>query len=130
MKVLQPAGWPRPKGYSNGISARGRLVVTGGMVGWNDQEIFESPHLVDQFEQALLNVLAVLAEGGAGPGHIVRMTCYVIDIEAYHRARAELGPVWKRVMGDHYPAMALVAVTRLVEPGAEVEIDAMAVVEE
>lgn len=130
MTVLQPPGWPRPKGYSNGIAASGRLIVTAGVVGWDEREHFASPRLVDQFEQALKNILAVLAEGGAGPEHVVRMTCYVTDIEAYRRSTDELGPVWKRTMGRNYPAMALVAVNALVEPAAEVEIEAMAVVPE
>ena len=130
MKTLQPPGWPRPRGYSNGMSASGRLIVTAGVVGWDEREFFQSPHLVDQFEQALKNVLAILAEDGAGPEHVVRMTCYVTDIEAYRRCTDHLGPVWKQVMGDHYPAMALVAVKSLVEPAAEIEIEATAVVPE
>ena len=130
MKTLLPPGWPRPKGYSNGISATGRLIVTAGVVGWDAEENFPSPSLVDQFEQALRNIVAILAEDGAGPEHIVRMTCYVIDIDAYRHHLPEIGAAWQRVMGKNYPAMALVAVNALVEPAAEIEIEATAVVSE
>ena len=128
MKVLQPPGWPRPKGYSNGISARGRMIFTAGVVGWDEQEDFRSPRLADQFEQALRNIVAILAEDGAGPEHVVRMTCYVIDIHAYRDSLAAIGEAWKRVMGRNYPTMALVEVKCLVEPAAEIEIEATAVV--
>ena len=130
MRTLLPPGWPRPKGYANGISATGRLIVTAGVVGWDEAEHFASPSLVDQFEQALRNILAILAEDGAGPEHIVRMTCYVIDLDAYRRHLPQIGAAWQRVMGRHYPAMALVAVNGLVEPAAEIEIEATAVVPE
>ena len=130
MKTLLPPGWPRPKGYANGISATGRLIVTAGVVGWDAEENFPSPSLVDQFEQALHNIVAILAEGGAGPEHIVRMTCYVIDIDAYRHHLPEIGGAWQRVMGKNYPAMALVAVNALVEPTAEIEIEATAVIPE
>lgn len=130
MKALQPEGWPRPRGYSNGISAKGRMIFTAGVVGWDEEGHFHSPDIVDQFEQALRNVLAILAEDHAGPEHIVRMTCYVTNLEAYRRSLKDLGAVWKRVIGRHYPAMALVAVAGLVEPAAEVEIEATAVVPE
>ena len=130
MKVLQPPGWPRPKGYSNGISAKGRLIVTGGTVGWDEREAFVSKTLPGQFAQALRNIVAILAEDGAGPEHIVRMTCFVTDIEAYRASLREIGEAWKAIIGRHYPAMALVAVTALVEPDAMVEIEATAVVEE
>ena len=130
MKTLLPAGWPRPKGYANGISARGRLVVTAGLVGWDQHERFVSDTLAGQFAQALRNIVAVLAEDGARPEHIVRMTCYVTDIEAYRASLAEIGAAWKQVIGRHYPAMALVGVSALVEPQAKVEIEATAVVPE
>ena len=130
MKVLQPPGWPRPKGYSNGISARGRLIVTCGTVGWDESETFVSDTLPGQFAQCLRNILAILAEDGAGPEHIVRMTCYVTGIEAYRASLKEIGEAWKAIIGRHYPAMALVAVTALVEPEALVEIEATAVVPE
>ena len=130
MKVLLPPGWPRPKGYSNGISASGRVIFTAGVVGWDEHQNFPSHRLVDQFEQVLRNTLAILAEDGAGPEHVVRMTCYVIDRTEYLSQRDELAPVWKSIMGANYPAMALVEVVRLVEHAAKVEIEATAVVPE
>ena len=130
MKVLLPPGWPRPKGYSNGISASGRIVVTAGVVGWDENEHFPSHRLVDQFAQVLRNTLAILAEDGAGPEHIVRMTCYITDRTEYLAQRDELAPVWKSIMGAHYPAMALVEVRALIEHAALVEIETMAVVPE
>ena len=130
MKILQPPGWPRPKGYANGISVSGRIIVTGGTVGWDEHETFVSDTLPGQFEQALHNILAILAEDGAGPGHIVRMTCYVTDITAYRSSLREIGEAWKATIGRHYPAMALVAVSALVEPQALIEIEATAVVPE
>ena len=128
MKALQPPGWPRPKGYSNGISASGRLIVTAGVVGWDEQERFVSDTLAGQFAQVLRNIVAILAEDGAGPEHIVRMTAYVTDIEAYRSSLGEVGAAWKEIIGRNYPAMALVAVSNLVEPQALVEIEATAVV--
>ena len=130
MKTLLPPGWPRPKGYSNGISAKGRVIVTAGVVGWDEAECFASSDLPGQFAQALRNVLAILAEDGAGPQHIVRMTCYVTDIEAYRSSLSAIGDAWQEIIGRHYPAMALVGVTALVEPKALVEIEATAVVPE
>ena len=130
MKSLLPPGWPRPKGYSNGMAAHGRFVVTAGVVGWDENEHFPSHRLVDQFAQVLRNTLAILAEDGAGPEHIVRMTCYITDRTEYLAQRDELAPVWKSIMGAHYPAMALVEVRALVEHAALVEIETMAVVPE
>jgi len=130
MKSLLPTGWPRPKGYSNGMSASGRMIFTAGVVGWNEQEFFPSHRLDGQFAQALQNILAILKEDGAGPEHIVRLTIYVTDIQEYLGLRDELAPIWKSIMGSHYPAMALVQVTRLVEAPAKVEIEATAVVPE
>ena len=130
MKVLQPPGWPRPKGYSNGISAKGRMIFTGGIVGWDEHEAFPEYTLHGQFARALRNTLAILAEDGAGPEHIVRMTCYVIDRHEYVNSRDEIGAAWREIMGKHYPAMALVEVVRLVEREARVEIEATAVVPE
>jgi len=128
MKVLQPPGWPRPKGYSNGISTRGRMIFTAGVVGWDEQQNFVYSGLDGQFEQALRNIVAILAEDGAGPEHIVRMTCYVIDVHAYRDSLGTIGEAWKRVIGRHFPTMALVEVKGLVEPAAEIEIEAIAVV--
>jgi enamine deaminase RidA (YjgF/YER057c/UK114 family) len=125
--VLQPAGWPQPKGYANGIKARGDLLFIGGMIGWDERERLPAD-FVDQARQLLSNILAVLAEGGASAQHIVRMTWYVCDMDEYLKARPALGDVWRELMGDHYPAMALVAVTRLVEPTARLEIETTAVV--
>lgn len=130
MKRLQPPDWPRPKGYANGISAKGRLIFTAGVVGWNANEQFEATSLTAQFRQVLENILTILAEDGAGPEHIVRMTCYVTDKDAYLAEAAQIGWAWKEVLGRHYPAMALVEVSRLVEDAALVEIEATAVVPE
>jgi enamine deaminase RidA (YjgF/YER057c/UK114 family) len=130
MKILQPANWPRPKGYSNGVSASGRMIFTAGVVGWDENESFPDYHLHGQFAQALRNTLAILAEDGAGPQHIVRMTCYVIDRAEYLRSRDEIGEAWRELMGPNYPAMALIEVKGLVEPAAKVEIETTAVVEE
>ena len=130
MKILQPEGWPRPKGYANGISASGRMVFTAGVIGWNEQEVITSHRIQDQFAQALTNVVAILAEDGAKPEHIVRLTIYVTSIQEYLPVRDDLVPIWKSIMGDHYPAVALVEVVRLVERAAKVEIEATAVVPE
>ena len=130
MRALLPPGWPRPKGYSNGIEARGRLVFTAGVVGWDSDERFTSDTLPGQFEQVLRNTLAILREAGAGPEHIVRMTAYVTAIDAYRTGLPEIGRAWKEIIGSHYPAMALVAVTALVEPAALIEIETTAVVPE
>jgi enamine deaminase RidA (YjgF/YER057c/UK114 family) len=130
MKILQPAGWPRPKGYSNGISATGRMIFTAGVIGWDEREFLVSHRLDGQFAQALRNILAILKEDGAGPEHIVRLTIYVTDIQEYIGLRDELAPIWKSIMGANYPAMALIQVVRLVEPSAKVEIEATAVVPE
>ena len=130
MKILQPPGWPRPRGYSNGVSASGRMVFTAGVVGWTAEEKFEALDLGGQFAQALRNVLAILAEDGAGPEHVVRMTCYVTSVEEYRASLAEIGSAWRATMGRHFPAMAVVGVSALVEPEAKVEIEATAVVPE
>lgn len=130
MKILQPAGWPRPKGYANGISARGRMIFTAGIIGCNEREIVTSHRFEDQFGMALRNILMILAEDGAGPEHIVRMTVYVTDRVDYLSRRDDLAPVWKSLMGSHYPAIALVEVKGLVNSAASVEIEATAVVPE
>ncbi len=128
MKILQPSGWPRPKGYSNGVSARGRMIFTAGVVGWDERESFPEFTLHGQFAQALKNTLAILAEDGAGPEHVVRMTVYVIDRHEYLASRDEIGAAWRAVMGANFPAMALVEVSGLVEGAAKVEIETTAVV--
>jgi len=130
MKILQPPNWPRPKGYSNGISAKGRMIFTAGVVGWGENESFPDYSLHGQFAQALMNTLEILAEDGAGPQHIVRMTVYVTDRHEYLSSRDEIGAAWREIMGPNYPAMALVEVKGLVESAAKVEIEATAVVEE
>ena len=130
MISLLPPGWPRPKGYSNGIAAKGRMICTAGVVGWDEQEQFTSDTLAGQFAQVLRNILAILACDGAGARNIARLTCYVTSIEEYLASLQEIGAAWKSIMGPHYPAMALVEVARLVEPAAKVEIEATAVVPE
>jgi enamine deaminase RidA (YjgF/YER057c/UK114 family) len=127
--VLQPSGWPQPKGFANGIKARGDLLFVGGLTGRDEQGRFPAD-FVGQARQLFANIIAVLAEGGASARHVVRMTWYVRDMDEYLKARPALGEVYRQVMGDHYPAMALVAVTRLVEPEARLEIEATAVVPE
>jgi enamine deaminase RidA (YjgF/YER057c/UK114 family) len=128
MKILQPAGWPRPRGYSNGVSAKGRTIFTAGVVGWDEHESFPTHTLHGQFAQALRNTLAILAEDGAGPEHIVRMTCYITERSEYLSQRDEIGTYWREIMGANYPAMALVVVKELVEGAAKVEIETTAVV--
>ena len=125
--VLQPSGWPAPKGYANGMAADGRLVVTGGVIGWDTQGHL-APDFVAQVRQALGNIAAILSEGGARPEHLVRLTWYVVDIEEYLANLKALGGVYREIFGVHYPAMALVQVVRLVEKAARVEIEATAVV--
>jgi len=130
MKSLQPPGWPRPKGYSNGMAARGRIIVTAGVVGWDEQERFASDRIADQFAQALRNIRTILACDGADASRIARLTCYVTSIDEYLESAKDIGAAWREIMGKHYPAMALVEVVRLVEHQAKVEIEAMAVVPE
>ena len=128
MRALQPPGWPRPRGYANGIEASGRLVFVAGQIGWDETGAFPSADLAGQVRQTLSNVLAVLAEAGAGPEHVVRLTWYVTDRGEYLGALKEIGAAYRDVMGRHFPAMAVVAVAGLVEEQAKVEIEATAVV--
>ena len=128
MKTLQPPGWAAPRGYANGIAARGRLVFVAGQVGWNAAQRFESDDFVAQAAQALRNVVAVLREGGAAPADVVRMTWYVTDKAEYLASLPALGKAYREVMGRHYPVMTAVEVSGLVENGARVEIEATAVV--
>ncbi|HEX6072963.1 MAG TPA: RidA family protein [Sphingomicrobium sp.] len=130
MKILQPAGWPRPKGYANGISAKGRMIFTAGIVGWDEHESIVSHRFEDQLDKTLENILAILAEDGASAEHIVRMTMYVTDKVEYLARRDELAPIWKARMGSHFPAIALVEVKGLVNPAAKIEIETTAVVPE
>jgi enamine deaminase RidA (YjgF/YER057c/UK114 family) len=126
-QILQPGGWPAPKGYANGMAADGRLVVTGGVIGWDHHGHLPSG-FVAQVRQTLSNISAILAEGGARPEHLVRLTWYVVDMEEYLANLKTLGQVYRDIFGAHYPAMALVQVVRLVEKAARVEIEATAVV--
>ena len=127
---LHPATWKRASGYSNGIMARGRMIFTGGLVGWDADQQFRTDDFAGQVRQVLENIVAVLAEGGAGPEHLVRLTWYVTDKHEYLGALREVGAAYRDVIGRHYPAMALVQVVALVEDRAKVEIEATAVVPE
>jgi enamine deaminase RidA (YjgF/YER057c/UK114 family) len=125
--VLNPAGWPQPRGYANGIKARGEMVFVGGMIGWDVKGVLPRG-FVAQTKQLLENIVAVLKEGGAGPEHVVRMTWYVTDIEQYRNCLPELGKVYREVMGRNFGAMALVQVVSLVEKDALLEIETTAVI--
>lgn len=127
-KVLQPPGWAEPKGYANGIAARGRQIYVAGMIGWNGQGVFETDDFVAQCRQALQNIVDTLACDGAGPQHVVRLTWYVKNKREYLARARELGRAYQEVMGRNYPVMALVQVADLVEDRAQVEIEATAVV--
>ncbi len=127
-QILQPPGWPAPKGYSNGIAAEGRLVFVGGQIGWDEAGRFAEGGFVGQTRQTLENIRAVLAEAGGAPEHLVRMTWYVVDMAEYQSAQEELGAVYRDVIGRHFPAIALVQVAALAEPAARIEIEATAVV--
>ncbi len=124
---LHPAGWRQPKGYANGLVAEGRMVFVGGQIGWNADQVFEAKDLVGQTRQVLENIVAVLAEAGAGPEHITRMTWYIVDKAEYLDNLKEIGRAYRDVMGKHYPAMAMVQVVALIEDEARVEIEATAV---
>ena len=128
MRILAPRGWKPPIGYSNGIAASGTMVFVAGQVGWNAEQRFESAEIIPQFEQALKNVLAVLAEAGGKPSHICRMTAYCCDKPAYLAARRELGRIWKRLMGAHYPAMSMIFVSELLDSPGKIELEATAVI--
>lgn len=130
MQALNPPHWKRPKGYANGVSARGRLVVTGGLVGWDENEVFQSDDFIEQVRQTLKNVVAVLREGDARPEHIVRMTWYITDKQDYLSRLREMGEVYREVIGRHFPAMAMVQVAALMEDKAKVELEVTAVVPE
>jgi enamine deaminase RidA (YjgF/YER057c/UK114 family) len=127
MEILQPPGWARPRGYSNGVAASGRMVCVSGMIGWDAEGVFHTDDFAGQVRQALLNIVAVLKEAGAGPEHIVRMTWYVVDKNEYVAAYKEVGAVYREIIGPHYPAMTAVQVAGLVEDRARVEIEVTAV---
>ncbi len=126
-RILQPPGWPPPRGYANGMAARGTQLFVAGQIGWDAEQRLVGPGLVEQTAQALRNALAVLAEAGAGPEHVVRLTWYLTDLEDYRASGREIGEVYRAVMGRHYPAMSAVQVAGLVEPGAVVELEVTAV---
>jgi len=127
-QVLQPPGWVRPKGYANGIAASGRMVFTAGVIGWTAEEKIEAADFIGQFRQVMANTLAILAEGGAGPEHVVRMTWYITDRDEYLAAGREIGAIYREIMGRNFPAMAVVVVAGLIEPAAKLEIETTAVV--
>jgi enamine deaminase RidA (YjgF/YER057c/UK114 family) len=128
MRILQPPGWPRARGYANGVVAEGRLVFVAGQIGWDESGTIVSDDLVRQFERTLENTLAVLREAGAGPQHVARMTWYITDRRDYLARAREIGEVYRALMGSHYPAMAVVEVKALIEDRAKVEIETTAVV--
>lgn len=130
MRVLQPQGWASPVGYANGIEARGRLVFVAGQVGWDAAQKFHSTELAPQFEQALKNVLAVLAEAGGRAEHICRLTAYCCDKPAYLAARPALGRIWRSLMGRHFPAMSMIFVADLLDAPGKIELEATAVIPE
>jgi enamine deaminase RidA (YjgF/YER057c/UK114 family) len=130
MEFLQPEGWAKPRGYANGISTSGRMVFVSGMVGWDAQGVFHTDDFAGQVRQALENIVAVLAEGGAKPEHIVRMTWYVLDRKEYVAAYPEIGVAYRDLIGRHFPTMSAVQVAGLVEDRARVEIEVTAVVPE
>lgn len=127
-QILQPAGWPQPRGYVNGVAARGTLVFLAGMVGWNRQGVFESDDFVAQAGQALRNIVETLAEAGGRPEHLVRLTWFVTSKREYLASREALGAAYREVMGRHYPPMSVVEVKALMEDRAKVEIEATAVI--
>jgi len=128
LRAVNPPGWVRPKGYSNAIVARGTQVFVAGQVGWDGQEHFASDDFIDQLRQALRNTVDILAAGGAKPDHIARMVWYVLDKREYLARAAEVGAVWREIMGRHYPAITLVEVGALVADRARLEIESMAVI--
>jgi enamine deaminase RidA (YjgF/YER057c/UK114 family) len=129
MQILHPRGWLPPIGYANGISvAAGRIVFVAGTVGWDANQKFQSEELVPQFEQALKNIIAILAEAGARPAHICRMTAFCIDKPAYLAGRRELGRIWKSLIGSHFPAMSMIFVADLLDAPAKIELEATAVI--
>jgi enamine deaminase RidA (YjgF/YER057c/UK114 family) len=127
-ETIQPRGWARPKGYANGVAARGRQIYVAGQIGWNAEQVFETDDLASQARQALENVVAVLAAGSAGPEHIVSMTWFLTDKAEYLASLDRLGQAYREVIGRHYPAMAAVEVAALIEDRAKIEIQAVAVV--
>ncbi len=131
MAVLLPEGWAAPVGYSNGISVpTGRMVFLAGQIGWDADQVFHSEEIGPQFEQAMKNILAILAEAGGKPEHICRITAFCIDKPAYMASRRDLGRVWRELMGEHYPAMSMIFVADLLDTPAKIELEATAVIPE
>jgi enamine deaminase RidA (YjgF/YER057c/UK114 family) len=130
IEVLQPQGWARPRGYSNGMVAQGRQIYVAGQVGWDGNGRFASPRLADQVRQALMNIVAILAEAGGAPVHVVRLTWYVTSREEYYEQLSDIGAAYRAVMGKHFPTMSVVQVVALMEKDARVEIEATAVLPE
>jgi enamine deaminase RidA (YjgF/YER057c/UK114 family) len=126
MQMINPPGWKRPKGYSNAVSASGRMIFVAGQVGWDEQEIFRTDDLVGQVRHSLTNIVAILKEAGAGPEHIVRMNWYLADKEEYNGRLGEIGEVYRQLIGRHFPAMTALQVAGFVEFGAKVEIEVTA----
>jgi enamine deaminase RidA (YjgF/YER057c/UK114 family) len=127
-RILQPPGWTRPKGYSHGVAAQGRQIFVSGQIGWDAAGRFHSDRLADQVHQALLNVVAILAEAGASPSHVVRLTWYVTSRDEYHQQLSDIGAAYRSAMGKHFPPMSVVQVVALMEKDARVEIEATAVI--
>ena len=127
MEFLQPEGWARAKGYANGVVAEGRLIILGGQIGWNSNQEFESDEFIPQFRQTLTNIVTLLAEAGAGPENLVRLTWFITDRDAYLDSQKAMGEVYRDIMGRNYPAMSVVPVVRLIEARALIEIEATAV---
>ena len=128
VKFLLPPGWSPPRGYANGVMAQGQTVYLGGLIGWNSQQQFETDDFVEQVEQTLKNIVAVLQEAGARPEHLVRMTWFILDREEYLNRQSELGKVYRKILGKHFPAMSMLEVSGLMEKRAKVEIEATAVI--
>ncbi|MHC9419694.1 RidA family protein [Sphingomonas citri] len=128
MRIVQPPGWPRPRGYSNAVIASGRQLFVAGLIGWTAEERFEATDLPGQFEQILRNLLAILLEAGAAPEHVVRMTWYITDKQAYLRDARRIGEIYRALMGRHFPVMAVVQVVALMEDAALIEIETTAVI--
>jgi enamine deaminase RidA (YjgF/YER057c/UK114 family) len=128
MQIFNPPGWKRPKGYSNAVSASGRMIFVAGQVGWDGQETFRTDDLVGQIRQSLTNIVAILREAGAGPEHIVRMNWYLADKEEYNARLGEIGEVYRDLIGHHFPAMTALQVADFVEIGAKVEIEVTAMI--
>ena len=129
MQILNPPHWKEPKGYANGIVAQGKQIFVGGQIGWNKDQVFESTDFVGQCEQALTNIVEVLAQANAKPEHLVRLTWYVVDKAVYLQQQQALGQVYRKVIGRHFPAMTMVQVADLIEDQALVEIEATAIVD-